>query len=623
MDRRTLIGTTTSHAARQTGGGLPPRGGRAPRLPADSALQVCRTDRTAADRRAAAVDPGRPPADRPGRRSRPGGRALGQPLQGCRTDPKPCALLLILLLSTALACSGGGGGGGGGGAVDQATAPATVDLSGRVGEVVAGLAGATAAIALPPIDLFAVGVTSRAIIAGPVRIGGDGSFHLRIPAGEVGVVVVFAINGQPVAILALAPTHDVLPTRQGGTVDLGVVRIGADHRARPERDPLGQLDSDGDGLPDATDPTPGTTVGPLPDKDGDGVPDLVQGQIGAGDRDRDGVADNQDAFPDDATEWLDTDGDGVGDQRDTDDDGDLLPDTEEAQLGTDPRKQDTDGDGINDALEVAQGSDPLDPTSRQPSDPPPAPMEDREGRATATPLVPGEAVAASLGVAGEADWYAVAMAPGEHLVVRLAAAGSPVDGTLALLAPDGTTLATADDTEGLDPALGGFVAAAGTYYLKVADARGGGGLGYTYTLTATVEPLDPTAATAFGHTLDAQPEGDEAGGDAASAVPLAMGQAVEGWIGHPGDRDLYAIHLGAASHLTLDVDAATDGAELDATLTLFDRDGTTVVATNDDRDGLDPSLATTVTTGGTYYVAVTDFFGDGGDAFFYRLRVEP
>jgi len=47
---------------------------------------------------------------------------------------------------------------------------------------------------------------------------------------------------------------------------------------------------------------------------------------GAGDRDGDGVPDNQDAFPDDPNEWLDTDEDGIGNNADTDDDNDGIPD---------------------------------------------------------------------------------------------------------------------------------------------------------------------------------------------------------------------------------------------------------------------------------------------------------
>src|SRR3569832_1698347 len=51
------------------------------------------------------------------------------------------------------------------------------------------------------------------------------------------------------------------------------------------------------------------------------------------DSDDDGVVDSQDAFPDDPTEWLDSDGDGIGNNRDLDDDGDGLPDSYELAFG--------------------------------------------------------------------------------------------------------------------------------------------------------------------------------------------------------------------------------------------------------------------------------------------------
>ncbi|MDC0464845.1 caspase family protein, partial [Pseudomonadales bacterium] len=87
------------------------------------------------------------------------------------------------------------------------------------------------------------------------------------------------------------------------------------------RDPIVEYDSDGDGVRDATDP----------------------------DDDNDNVLDADDAFPLDATEAIDTDKDGVGNNADTDDDGDGLSDTEEVRLGTDLLNVDTDSDGIGDA----------------------------------------------------------------------------------------------------------------------------------------------------------------------------------------------------------------------------------------------------------------------------------
>lgn len=103
------------------------------------------------------------------------------------------------------------------------------------------------------------------------------------------------------------------------------------------------------------------------------------------DSDYDGVADPRDAFPLDPAEWLDTDGDGIGNNADTDDDGDGVLDTNDAypliSLGgrTDTdgdgrpddcdsdclalgmeADTDDDGDGYTDQHEIEMGSDPLD-----------------------------------------------------------------------------------------------------------------------------------------------------------------------------------------------------------------------------------------------------------------------
>ncbi len=83
------------------------------------------------------------------------------------------------------------------------------------------------------------------------------------------------------------------------------------------------------------------------DKDGDDLPDVNDADSANPDQDKDGVRDGKDAFPNDATETLDTDADGVGNGKDncrfianknqTDTDGDKMGDTCDA---------DADGDGV-------------------------------------------------------------------------------------------------------------------------------------------------------------------------------------------------------------------------------------------------------------------------------------
>ncbi|TQV89519.1 Calx-beta domain-containing protein [Aliikangiella coralliicola] len=79
------------------------------------------------------------------------------------------------------------------------------------------------------------------------------------------------------------------------------------------------------------------------DTDGDGIPNDVDT-----DDDNDGVEDSEDAFPLDSTESVDTDGDGIGNNADTDDDNDGVLDEEDTFPLDETEWQDSDGDGIGD-----------------------------------------------------------------------------------------------------------------------------------------------------------------------------------------------------------------------------------------------------------------------------------
>lgn len=88
------------------------------------------------------------------------------------------------------------------------------------------------------------------------------------------------------------------------------------------------------------------------DADGDEVSNLDEiDQVidpFSADRDGDCITDKEDAFPADAGEWRDKDGDGLGDKLDKDSDGDNLSNEDEAAKGSDPYSSDTDGDGVGD-----------------------------------------------------------------------------------------------------------------------------------------------------------------------------------------------------------------------------------------------------------------------------------
>jgi len=86
------------------------------------------------------------------------------------------------------------------------------------------------------------------------------------------------------------------------------------------------------------------------------------GPAPAADSDNDGVPDDQDDFPNDPAESLDTDGDGTGNNADTDDDNDGMPDDWEILHGlnplTDDAAQDPDADGFSNLNEYLGGTEP-------------------------------------------------------------------------------------------------------------------------------------------------------------------------------------------------------------------------------------------------------------------------
>jgi hypothetical protein len=83
------------------------------------------------------------------------------------------------------------------------------------------------------------------------------------------------------------------------------------------------VDSDADGVADSIDQFPSDASESV-DTDGDGI-----GNNADPDDDNDGAADAYDAFPLDSTEYLDNDADGVGDNADTDDDNDGVLDAQD------------------------------------------------------------------------------------------------------------------------------------------------------------------------------------------------------------------------------------------------------------------------------------------------------
>ena len=111
-------------------------------------------------------------------------------------------------------------------------------------------------------------------------------------------------------------------------------------------------DDDNDGVKDTEDIFP-LLASEQYDTDGDG-----DGDNRDTDDDNDGVPDEFDDLPLDPDETMDTDNDGIGNIADQDDDNDGISDIDEENQNTDPLKSDTDDDGKTDQEDPF----PTDPT---------------------------------------------------------------------------------------------------------------------------------------------------------------------------------------------------------------------------------------------------------------------
>lgn len=105
----------------------------------------------------------------------------------------------------------------------------------------------------------------------------------------------------------------------------------------------------------------------------------------------------------------------------------------------------------------------------------------------------------------------------------------------------------------------------------------------------------------------------------ATADPVTLGDTLTGVVDPAGDVDYFALDVTGGTRLNLDVDAQALGSPLDPILVLIAPDRVTVLAFNDDFDGLDSRIQFTVSTTGRYFVGIAAFAGGGGPSETYTL----
>ena len=189
-------------------------------------------------------------------------------------------------------------------------------------------------------------------VAAAGDLDGDGVIDLAFGAADQHELTAecFHMTGKGLAVIVSGSelaTADLQDGTQDGVIDLSAVPSwyqAVDFDLDGIEDAV-DVDDDNDGYADTADAFP-KNPSEWADTDYDGI-----GNNEDPDDDNDGVADSVDPFPYDPYETMDSDGDGVGDTADLDDDNDGVADLDDA-FPFDPAEwSDEDGDGIGDNVD--------------------------------------------------------------------------------------------------------------------------------------------------------------------------------------------------------------------------------------------------------------------------------
>ena len=238
---------------------------------------------------------------------------------------------------------------------------------------------------------------------------------------------------------------------------------------------------------------------------------------------------------------------------------------------------------------------------------------------TADSAALGDQATGVVNPADDVDTWLVDLTAGQFFSADIDAQdqGSPLDATLVLFAPGGTTVvAFNDDFDGADSRISYHVPTSGRYAILVSSfGRLGGSPTARYALNLGLVDCSVPSAVA------PEQEPNDAPG---TATPMAIGDSGTGQLcsqNADGDVDYWAFTGQAGTTIELDIDAAEGGLLVDPFIALFASDGTTRLAFNDNADGADSRLQFSIVTTGTYYVTVSDVAPNGGNPFPYTLHV--
>ena len=288
----------------------------------------------------------------------------------------------------------------------------------------------------------------------------------------------------------------------------------------------------------------------------------------------------------------------------------------------------------------------------------------------------GAVVNGILAEKADVDVFLTPMTSGQTLVASLDAdrtLGSPMDGILQIVSPQGFVVQQNDDDHGIDPQIVFTAPADGLYAVRLfafpkqpnSSITFSSGKTYVYRLTLTtgpfvdrvvplsddpigpfravgwnlVEPLQisplrddqtltaalPVPGTWEFARLPVVPDAVQTEIDPAAATnPLLVPGATWGSLDTPGDADVYHFPGAAGAKLTLSVAARSVGSPLDPVVKVLNSDGKVLDTADDGGSGrFDPSLTFSPPADGEYRIEVSDRFGFGGERYFYVVTATP
>ncbi|HEV7402828.1 MAG TPA: PPC domain-containing protein [Chthoniobacteraceae bacterium] len=231
---------------------------------------------------------------------------------------------------------------------------------------------------------------------------------------------------------------------------------------------------------------------------------------------------------------------------------------------------------------------------------------------------------------GDVDSFAVTLKQGTPLTASVEAfvLGSPFDGMLRVVDPNGTQFAFNHDGRTLDPLLSWTAPRDGTYVVQLmgfayppgSNVNFVGNENCVYRLHLTAEAVPPVFFPPAGVPEKVESEPNDT---APEAGALSVPGAIAGAIQHDGDEDCFAFTAVKGTSYEVSLLAARAGSPLNGLLRIESPDGKTLAKEDGQGSGRDPkAIVWKAPADGRIIVVVGDLTHRGSKNHLYRLTVQ-